>query len=117
MTTPTSIISLLPTRISKGTGFRFNEQSKETELVEHIYIKIQNFTSCSSYTIENDVTLNYDDRFDDLSNNAPENSKTDEEDDATFSEDQNIKSILKYFSLDYMKKVLDYYDEVDGEGN
>ncbi len=117
MTTLTSIVSLLAIRISKWTDFPFNEQSTERELVEHLYTTIQNFILCSLYTIENDVVLDYDDRFDDSSNNAPENSEIDEEIDATFSEDQNDKSILKYFSLDYMEKILDYYEQVDGEGN
>jgi len=117
MTTVSSIVSLLTTRISRGAGFRFNEQSKEIELVEHLYTTIQNFISCSSYAIENDITLDYDGRFDDSSNSASENSEIDEEVDAIFSEDQDDKSILNYFSLDYMKQVLAYYDEVDGQGN
>lgn len=91
MVTAPSILSLLSKRVFEGVDFRSSAQSQEREIVEHLYTTIQNFISCSSYSIENDVTLDY--------------------------EDQDDKSILNYFSLDYMKKVLDYYDEVDENDN
>ena len=117
MTAVASILSLLSKRVSEGVDFRSTEQSKEREIVEHLYTTIQNFISCSSYTIENDVTLDYDDKSDDSFSNSSNDSGTDEEVDPTFSEDQDDKSILNYFSLYYMKKVLIYYDEVDENGN
>jgi hypothetical protein len=82
MTSAVSTVSLLTKPITEETGFRSIEQSKETEIVEHLYTTIQNFISCSSYTIENDVTLDYEGKFDDSDDSA-----TDEEVDATFPED------------------------------
>ncbi|CAF1331100.1 unnamed protein product [Adineta steineri] len=111
-----SVVSLLPQRLLKGTDFQYNEQSKETDLVEHLYTTIQNFVTCSSYTFENNDTLDHEDTFDSLSEDASEDGETDEETDATFPDDQDDKHILNYFSLDYMKKVLDYYAEVDENG-
>jgi hypothetical protein len=105
MTSAASIVFLLIKRICEGTGFRSTEQSKETEIVEHLYTTIQNFISCSSCTMEDDVTLDYEDKFDNSSDNASDDSGTDEEVDATFSEDQDDKFILNYFFLDYMKSV------------
>jgi hypothetical protein len=104
MTSAASIVSLLTKRISEGTGFQSTEQSKETEIVEHLYTPIQNFISCSSFSMENDVTLDYEDNFDNSSDNASDDSGTDEEVDETFSEDQDDKFILNYFFLDYIKK-------------
>ena len=80
--------------------------------MKHFYTTIQKFISCSSYTIDNYIILDYDDRFDHSSNTISENSEIDEEVDSTFSEDQDDKS-----SLDYMKQVLAYDDEVDGHRN
>ena len=117
MTSVTSIVSLLTKRVSEGVGFPATEQSKETEIVEHLYTTIQNFISCSSYTIENDVTLDYEDIFDYSSDNASDENEPDEEIDPSFSEDEDDKFILNKFSLDYMQKVLNYYDEVDEKGN
>ena len=93
-----------------------HEQSKETEIVEHLCATIQNFISCSSYTIDNDITLDYDDKLDDSSKTVSENSEIDEEVDPTFSEDRDDKSILNHSSLDYMEQVVACHDEADGQG-
>ncbi|CAF4245808.1 unnamed protein product, partial [Adineta steineri] len=66
--------------------------------------------------LENYDTLDHEDTFGNLSENESEDGETDEEIDATFPDDQDDTTILNYFSLDYMKKVLDYYDEVDANG-
>ena len=74
--------------------------------MEHHYTTIQNFVSCSSYTIDGGIAFDYGGRFDDSSNAVSENSELDQEIYSTFSEDQDDKSILKNFFLDYMKYLL-----------
>jgi len=116
MASARSIISLFSERLLKGTEFRHSEQSKQADLVEHLYATIQNFLSCSSYTFECDDTLDHEDAFNSLPEYSSEDDGTSEEPDDTYLGDQDDKSILNHFSIEYMKKVLNYYDELDEYG-
>jgi hypothetical protein len=122
MTTAAVIVTLLANRVSRGEHYRPANHSKELELVAHLHDTINDFLSCTSYYIDSSDTLDYDDSFEDDSDDSD-----DEEEDAEMEEldnsafrlpfaDNSDDAVWKSFSIDYMRKAVDFYDETDENG-
>ena len=94
------------------------EQIRETEIISSLLKVIDDVCNCISFEINSDMTLDYDDveKFSDFKdeNTASENEKLD----PSFSETAEAEKppITLNFSFDYMKKIIDYYDERDSKG-
>ena len=86
---------------------------REEELAHHLLNSIESISNCSSYTIENDTTLELDTTAEE-SNNECSGSDSDNKsyDDNCHQEDKNL---LHRYSLEYMEKVVSYCDEKDSK--
>jgi hypothetical protein len=122
------IVSMLSERVSKGDNYQPKGNKQVQELIAYLFQTIQTFLSNSLFEIYDESTLDQIDSSDDFSGDESQESEdnqeleseeeiedNEEQMDST-EEESNDKQPTRKFSLDYMKKVLDYYDEVDQNG-
>ena len=117
----TRIAKLLVDRVTENeTPHRPGTRSSscEEEIINSLLKMLNNVCNCTSYEIESDVTLDYDDEEEFGGFEDEDTDSTDESVDPSFDEsakDGNMTNKTN-FSLDYMKKVIDYYDARDSKG-
>ena len=120
MISPTRIAKLLLDRVAANEAThrrRPRANLREEEIVGSLLEVIDDVCKCTSYEIESDTTLDHD--YDDFGDVEDENDDSDNEDvDPIFDETVEGKKmpIKPVFSLDYMKKFIDYYDARDSNG-
>ncbi|CAF1018385.1 unnamed protein product [Rotaria sordida] len=124
------IVAMLSERVSKRDTYQPKGNKQIQELIEYLFETIQIFLSTSSFEIYDESTLDQIDSSDKFSGNESQASEdnqeleseeeiedNEEQMDSTEEEEENDdKQPTRKFSLDYMKRVLDYYDEVDQNG-
>ena len=83
----------------------------EEKIVHSLLEIIDSVSECTSFEVESETTLDYDDD-DAFSDSEDENMDPD------FDETENTESSANQmnFTLEYMKKVIDYYDACDSNG-
>ena len=83
----------------------------EEKIVHSLLEIIDSVSECTSFEVESETTLDYDDD-DAFSDSEAENMDPD------FDETENTESSANQmnFTLEYMKKVIDYYDACDSNG-
>ena len=83
----------------------------EEKIVHSLLEIIDSVSECTSFEVESETTLDYDDD-DAFSDSADENMDLD------FDETENTESSANQmnFTLEYMKKVIDYYNACDSNG-
>ncbi len=120
MITPKQIVKLLADRVSEDEEAhrrRTRSNPHEEEIIDSLLKVIDDVCYCTSYKIESDPTLDYDD---DEGLGVCEDEDTDyddEGDDPAFDESsESDNTMIKTFSLDFMKKVIDYFDARDSKG-
>ncbi|CAF2057276.1 unnamed protein product [Rotaria magnacalcarata] len=121
MISPTRIAKLLMDRVAENEGSHHGEtrsNPREQEIINSLLKIIDDVCNSTSYQIESNTTLDYDD----------EEQYGDFEDDDTDSADESIDPgfdesaegdnmmIHANFNLEFMKKVIDYYDARDQKG-
>ena len=121
MITPTRIAKLLVDRVTEHEESRRRQSRinpREEEIIGSLLEVIHNVCNCTSYEIRSDVTLDHEnyeefDGFQDVSAGSE-----DEDVDPSFGEtaEGEKRSVQANFSLDYMKKVVEYYDARDSNG-
>jgi len=109
---------MLADRIAKKDSYRPSGNIHEQKLVDQLYQILDNVLTSSSYEVENENTLDYDDSFDVAHEDESYDTETEEENDPTFYGGESENEIggdvlLKTFSLEYMKNVIDFYDAID----
>ena len=121
MISPMTIAKLLvdrltPSESSHCRGARSN--SREETIITSLLKMIDDVCNCTSYQIESDTTLDYDDEqvFDDFEDD--ETDSGDESTDPGFDESAESENMMikANFSLEFMKKVIDFYDARDSKG-
>ncbi|CAF4577860.1 unnamed protein product, partial [Rotaria sp. Silwood2] len=123
------IVAMLSEQVSKRDTYQPKGNKRIQELIEYLYETIQTFLSTSSFEIYDESRLDQIDSSDDFSGNESQESEdnqgleseeeienNEEQMDSTEEEENDDKQQTRKFSLDYMKQVLDYYDEVDQNG-
>ena len=90
---------------------RLRANSFEEKIVHSLLEIIESVSECTSFEVESETTLDYDDD-DTFSGSEDENMDPD------FDETENTESWANQmnFTLEYMKKVIDYYDACDSNG-
>lgn len=123
MISPTRIAKLLVDRVTETERPRrrgTRSSSCEEEVINSLLKVISNVCSCTSYQIESDATLDYDDEedFGDFEDEDEDLDSAVKSVDPVFDEStENENMTIKVnFSLDYMKKVIDYFDARDSTG-
>ena len=112
-----NVVHILSNLISKHS-ISMNRSSppitpREEELAHHLLNSIESISNCSSYTIENDTTLELDTNAEEFNNEYSDSDSDDKSyDDNYHQEDENL---LHRYSLEYMEKVVSYYDEKDSK--
>ena len=121
MISPTRITKLLVDQVTENEEShrrRSRTNPCDDEIISSLLKVIDNICNCTSFEIDSDMTLDYDDaeEFSDFEdeNTASENENLDPSFDETAETER--PPITLNFSLDYMKKVIDYYDERDSKG-
>jgi AAA+ ATPase superfamily predicted ATPase len=89
----------------------------EQQLTEQLYTMIYNVMKCCSFDIENTTILDHDTYVNDEQDDEySDDSSNIDSKDPSFGENQEEipeKINLQKFSLKYMLKVMDFYDEID----
>ncbi len=104
------LINILLQRIP-GIGMvesihNLNETEREEEVAECLVDILRNFTTCSSYSVQQDDTLDFADDEDDDDDESPSWCAGSA---ASSSPEKNIETdTLETFSLDYMKKAVEF---------
>jgi hypothetical protein len=114
MIDPTRVAKLLVDRVAKSENSnrrRLRGNPHEEEVANHLLKVIENVCKCVSYEVESETTLGYDD---DEEFSEPEDESLDPNFDET-KEDDKLHS-KENFSLDFMKKVVEFYDARDATG-
>ena len=98
---------------------RFRTNLYEEEIVSALLKVIDNVCNCTLFEIDSDTSFDYDDAEE--FSNFEDESTTSENENLDLSSNDTVEaekpSVRLNFSLDYMKKVIDYYDECDLKGN
>ena len=113
-----SVRTMLADRVTKKGSYRSSGNIHEQKLVDQLYQILDNVLTSSSCEAENENTLDYDDSFDDAHEDESYDTDTDGENDPTLYGVESENEIgddvlLKTFSLEYMKNVIDFYDAID----
>ncbi|CAF2826171.1 unnamed protein product [Rotaria sp. Silwood2] len=121
MISPTRIAKLLLERVTENEGphHRGTRSSlREEEIINSLLTMIDNISNCTSYQIESNATLDYDDEEESGDFEEEDADSADESVDPSFDESAEAENmtIKANFSLDYMKKVIEYYDARDSQG-
>lgn len=104
-------VSKLPRSIGNPSGDSFRDEDVAKQLLENL-ISIMN---CTEYRFEIQDTLDYTFDVNQLAEIEEDSSDEEEEDDAQDTDYNNNEidhNFLHQFSLEYMKKVVFYYDEI-----
>ena len=119
------IIAMLSERVLRNDIYRPTRDKQVQQLIEHLFETIQNFLSASSFEIHDESTLDETDSSEDEfeANECHEHEESaeamEESDSHSESQEETTESdgqSGEEFSLDYMKKVLNYCDETDKNG-
>lgn len=120
MITPRQIIKLLVDRVPEDGEVRrrrTRSNPHEEEIIDYLLKVVDDVCNCTSYQIESDATLDYDDEEDFAVSDDEDVDSADESVDPTFEESTEGDSMMiKNFSIDFMKKVIDYFDARDLKG-
>ena len=113
-----SVTTMLADLVAKKDSYRPSGSLREQQLVNHLYQIIDNVKTSSSYEVEDEATLDYNDPFDDAHEGEHCDVEADKENDSTFfiteGEDElEDDALLQKFSLEYMTNVIDFFDEID----
>ena len=115
MISPTKMAKLLADRVTENEESQRRKSRKNSpkdEIISSLLKVTDNVCNCTSFEIDSDMTLDYDDaeEFSDLKdeNKASENENLDLSFDETAEAEK--PPITLNFSLDYMEKGIDYYD-------
>ncbi|CAF1560935.1 unnamed protein product, partial [Adineta ricciae] len=113
-----SITTMLANHVAKKDSYRPSGNLREQQLADHLYQILDNVITSSSYEVEDENTLDYDDLFDDAHEDEQCDVEADEENGPSFCavEDEDElgdDALLQKFSLEYMTNVIDFYNEID----
>jgi len=84
------------------------------DVTQNIFDDIESILNCTHYNFEREQTLDFTYSFDEEAEEAEVES--DDEKDESYTEDANDdeeNNLLHEFSLQYMKKVVDFYDKTN----
>jgi len=115
MISTNNVVHLLSTLVSKSSTsvntLSSPIQPREEELAQYLFSTIESISNCSSYSIENDTTLELDRTVEEFNNEYSDN----DEDGKSYDDDYEHESenLQRHYSLEYMEKVVNYYDEKD----
>ena len=121
MISPTRIATLLVDRVTENEEShrrRSRTNPREDEIISSSLKVIDDVCNCASFEIDSDTNLDHDEA-EEFSDSEDENMASENESlDPSFDETAEAEKfpITLNFSLDYMKKVIDYYDERDSKG-
>ena len=91
---------------------------RDDEVAKMLFDSVESILDCTSYNCENDQTLDVDDHIESIDKEIP----SDDDDDDTYDElrdkdydDEREKenAIQHQFSLEYMRNVVQFFDEKD----
>ena len=121
MISPTRIAKLLVDRTTRREDLQRRETRSnlhEEEIINSLLKMIDDGCNCTSYQIESDTTLDYDDEEDFGDFEDEDGDSADESIDSCFDETAEIKNMTTKanFSLEYMRKVIDCFDACDSKG-
>ena len=121
MISPTRIAKLLVDRTTQREDLHRRETRSnphEEEIINSLLKMLDDVCNCTSYQIESDTTLDYDDEeeFGDFEDEDADS--VDESVDPCFDEIPESKKMttIANFDLEYMRKVIDYFDARDSKG-
>ena len=115
MISPTKIAKLLADRVTENEEShhrRSRKNSPKNEIISSLLKIIDDVCTCTSFEIDSDMTLDYDDA-EECSDLEGENTASENENlNLSFDEtaEAETPSITLNFSLDYMEKDIDCYD-------
>lgn len=113
------VCSLLSEKFSQSTGSRKislqSPSARVEEVINHLTELLNSIINCHEFTVESETSLDYisddltEDEIDQYA--VSEDSELDPDFNDTDDGDDDSDVLLQKFSLDYMKKVIEYYDE------
>jgi hypothetical protein len=110
-----NVVQLLSTRVSKrSTSVNTLSsliKSREEELAQYLFDTIKSISNCSSYSIENYTILEFDRTVKKFNSEYSDNDEDDKSYDDNYQ--QETENLPQHYSLEYMEKVVNYYDETD----
>ena len=121
MISTSRIVKLLVDRVPTNEELQQDQSrsnTREEEIISFLLKVIDNVCTSTSYEIESDATLDHDDEEEFGGFEDEDVVDDDESVDASFDEaaESEKMCIRPNFKLDYMKKVVEYYDARDSEG-
>ena len=104
-----SVTTMLADRVAKKDSYRPLGSLREQQLVNQLYQILYKVITSSSYEVEDETTVDYDNLFDDAHEDEHCDIEADEEDDPTFcvteGEDElGDAALLQKFSLELHDK-------------
>ena len=114
MIDPAKVTKLLADRVTKSEDSNRRQLRGipyEEEVAKYLQNIMENVCKCTSYEVESETTLDYDD-------NEEFREIEDESLDPSFDETEEDDKLhtRENFSLDFMKKVIDFYDARNANG-
>jgi hypothetical protein len=128
------IVAMLTERVSKKDGYQPKGNKQIHEFIQYLFETIQTFLSTLSFEIYDESTLDQTHSSDDSSEDEFQEGDSQESEDIEETESEEMESndeqtgstteiggkkdeqSTDKFSLQYMKQVLDYYDEINQNG-
>ncbi|CAF1101351.1 unnamed protein product, partial [Rotaria magnacalcarata] len=121
MSSPTRIAKLLMDRVAENEGSHHGEtrsNPREQAIINSFLKIIDDVCNSTSYQIESNTTLDYDneEQYGDFEDEDTDSA--DESIDPGFDESAEGDNMMIHakFNLEFMKKVIDYYDARDQKG-
>lgn len=117
MVNPSVVSSLLSELFSKchisSSPTISNASAQEHLIADHMADILRSLSDCQSFSVETEASLDHMNEEDDEKNESDDYDNEEEDPDFDIQNDSQDDVLLKTFSYDYMKKVIDYYDERD----
>ncbi|CAF1504101.1 unnamed protein product, partial [Rotaria sordida] len=111
------VCSLLTEKFSQSTGSRKislqSPSAREEEVTNHLAELLNTIINCHEFTVESEISLDYisDDLTEDEIDQYAVSEDSELDPDFNDTDNDDSDDLLQKFSLDYMKKVIEYYDE------
>lgn len=108
------LVSSYITELLPSTDLTHACTPRDEDVARNIFDSIESILNCTHYNFEKEQTLDFTYSFDQQAEESEVES--DDEKDESYMEDANDdeeNSLLDEFSLQYMKKVVDFYDKIN----
>jgi hypothetical protein len=114
MINPHNVIDILTKLVSERLTLSpaAIDTKKDQEVATILFDNVQSILNCTSYSLENEETLDFDLTTLSINDETTSDDDDDDNDDDDYYDDSDKRDkFIKQFSLEYMKNVVQFYDE------